>query len=176
MIHVMKIGYARVLTDGQGLALQIDALQDAGCTRLCKDKKSGAHTDRPELKRMPDQLRKGDTVIVWRLERLARSTRDLLDLAETIDDCGAGLKSLGEPWTNTTTPLRKMVMTVFGGTAEFERALIRDRAGAGRIAAQEAWRPLRTTAKTRSGTNCIGPAPCRRRPARPANRKHLRCS
>ena len=86
---------------------------------------------------MLEHLREGDTVVVWRLDRLARSTRDLLDLAETIATGGAGLKSLAEPWADTTTPAGKMVLTVFAGIAEFERALIRERTGAGRIAAQK---------------------------------------
>ena len=86
---------------------------------------------------MIEQLRQGDVIIVARLDRLARSTRDLLELAEQITAAGASLKSLGEPWADTTTAAGKMVLTVFAGIAEFERALIRDRIGAGRVAAQK---------------------------------------
>ncbi|MCP4244037.1 MAG: recombinase family protein, partial [bacterium] len=105
--------------------------------RIFQEKRSGARADRPELRRMLEHLREGDTLVVWRLDRLARSTRDLLDLAETIAAGGAGLKSLGEPWADTTTPAGKMVLTVFAGIAEFERALIRERTDAGRIAAKK---------------------------------------
>lgn len=91
---------------------------------------------RPELQRLLEQLRQGDTVVVWRLDRLARSTRDLLDLCDTISSAGAGLRSLGEPWADTTSPAGKMVLTVFGGIAEFERALIRERTALGRTAAK----------------------------------------
>jgi DNA invertase Pin-like site-specific DNA recombinase len=133
----MNIGYARVSTDDQDLALQLDALKGVKCRRVFQEKRSGARADRPELRRLLEHLREGDTVVVWRLDRLARSTRDLLELAETIAGAGAGLKSLGEPWADTTTPAGKMVLTVFAGIAEFERALIRERTGAGRIAAKK---------------------------------------
>ena len=133
----MNIGYARVSTDDQDLRLQLETLKGANCRRTFQEKKSGARADRPELKRMIEQLREGDVVIVARLDRLARSTRDLLELAEAITAAGASLKSLGEPWADTTTPAGKMVLTVFAGIAEFERALIRDRTGLGRIAAKK---------------------------------------
>ena len=133
----MNIGYARVSTDDQDLSLQLETLKSAKCRRVFQEKKSGARADRPELRRMIEQLRDGDVVIVARLDRLARSTRDLLELAEQITAAGASLKSLGEPWADTTTPAGKMVLTVFAGIAEFERALIRDRTGLGRIAAKK---------------------------------------
>ncbi len=114
----MNIGYARVSTDDQDLTLQLAALRKAKCRRVFQEKISGARADRPELQRMLDQLREGDTVVVWRLDRLARSTRNLLELCETINAAGAGLRSIGEPWADTTSPAGKMVLTVFGGIAE----------------------------------------------------------
>ncbi len=93
--------------------------------------------DRPELNRMLDQLRESDTVIVWKLDRLARSTRNLLEIVEAISSAGARFQSLSEPWADTTTHAGKMIMTVFAGIAEFERDLIRERTGAGRAEAQK---------------------------------------
>ena len=92
--------------------------------------------DRPELGRLLDHLRAGDVVTVTRLDRLARSTRDLLEIAERIKEAGAGLRSLAEPWADTTTPAGRMVLTVFAGMADFERSLIVERTSAGRIAAK----------------------------------------
>jgi DNA invertase Pin-like site-specific DNA recombinase len=92
--------------------------------------------ERPEFQRMLDQLRRGDTVIVWKLDRLARSTRELLETMETIWEAGARFQSLSEPWANTTTHAGKLIMTVFTGIAEFERDLIRERTSAGREAAR----------------------------------------
>lgn len=132
----MLIGYARVSTDDQTLSLQRAALKAAGCKRLFEEKISGAKRDRPELIRMMEQLRENDVVVVTRLDRLARSTRDLLDIAEQLQLGGAGLRSLAEPWADTTSPAGRMVLTVFAGIAEFERALINERTGAGRSAAK----------------------------------------
>ena len=133
----MLIGYARVSTDDQHLDPQRAALRAAGCHRLYEEKLSGARRDRPELARLLDHLREGDVVMATRLDRLARSTRDLLDLAESLDRVGAGLRSLAEPWADTTSPAGKMVLTVFAGIAEFERALIAERTCGGRRAAQQ---------------------------------------
>lgn len=132
-----KIGYARVSTDAQELAQQRDELAAAGCGRIFAEKVSGARRDRPELGRMLDHLRAGDVVTVTRLDRLARSTRDLLDIAEQIAERNAGLRSLAEPWADTTTPAGRMVLTVFAGIAEFERSLIAQRTGAGIKAAKK---------------------------------------
>ncbi len=131
----MNLGYARVSTEDQKLDLQLAALKKAGCRRVFREKASGAYRQRPELERLLDQLRSGDTVVVWKLDRLARSTRDLLDVAETIREAGASFRSLSELWANTTTHAGKMIMTVFAGIAEFERDLIRERTSAGRSAA-----------------------------------------
>jgi DNA invertase Pin-like site-specific DNA recombinase len=132
----MNIGYARVSTLDQNLDLQLQALRKAGCKKIFREKVSGASRERPEFQRLLDQLRNGDTVIVWRLDRLARSTRDLLETMETIREAGASFQSLSEPWANTTTHAGKLIMTVFAGIAEFERDLIRERTSAGRQVAR----------------------------------------
>ena len=132
----MLIGYARVSTDDQDLRLQRAALKEAGCKRTFEEKISGAKRDRPQLAKMIEQLRDEDTVVVTRLDRLARSTRDLLDIAERLKEVGAGLRSLAEPWADTTSPAGRMVLTVFAGIAEFERELIHQRTGSGRVAAK----------------------------------------
>ena len=129
------IGYARVSTQGQDLAQQRAKLSDIGCLRIFEEKVSGAKRDRPELGRLLDHLRAGDVVTVTRLDRLARSTSDLLHIAERIKDTGAGLRSLAEPWADTTSPAGRMVLTIFAGIADFERSLIGERTSAGRAAA-----------------------------------------
>ena len=128
----LHLGYARVSTEAQDFENQRELLRLAGCSRIFAEKISGARRQRPELERLLDHLRPGDLVVVTRLDRLARSTRDLLDVAERIQDAGAGLKSLAEPWADTTTPAGRMVMTVFAGIAEFERSLIIERTRSGR--------------------------------------------
>jgi len=133
----MKIGYARVSTEDQKLTIQLEALKKAGCTRIFREKVSGAYRDRSELNRMLDQLRQGDVVTVWKLDRLARSTRNLLEIVETIGNSGARFQSISEPWADTTTHAGKMIMTIFAGIAEFERDLIRERTGAGRADAKK---------------------------------------
>ena len=132
----LSIGYARVSTGSQNLDQQRADLKAAGCIRLFEEKASGAKRDRPELGRMLDHLRAGDVVTVTRLDRLARSTRDLLEIADKLRTIGAGLRSLAEPWADTTTPAGRMVLTVFAGIADFERSLILTRTTAGRKAAQ----------------------------------------
>jgi DNA invertase Pin-like site-specific DNA recombinase len=133
----MLLGYARVSTDDQDLRQQRAALREAGCKRIYEEKISGAKRDRPQLARLLDQVRQDDVVVVARLDRLARSTRDLLDVAEQLNEAGAGLRSLGEPWADTTSPAGRMVLTVFAGIAEFERALIHQRTSQGRTAAMQ---------------------------------------
>ncbi len=133
----MKIGYARVSTIEQNLDLQLQALKKAGCQKIYREKVSGATRQRPEFQRMLDQIRVGDVIVVWKLDRLARSTRDLLETIETIQEAGAKFQSISEPWADTTTHAGKMIMTVFAGIAEFERDLIRERTGAGRDAAKK---------------------------------------
>jgi DNA invertase Pin-like site-specific DNA recombinase len=133
----MKLGYARVSTDDQNLDQQRERLHGAGCERLFEEKISGARRDRPELARLVDQLRKDDLIVVTRLDRLARSTSHLLEIAEAIRAKDAGLLSLAEPWADTTSPAGRMVLTVFAGIAEFERELIRQRTDEGRQAARK---------------------------------------
>jgi DNA invertase Pin-like site-specific DNA recombinase len=133
----MKLGYARVSTIEQNLDLQFQALKKAGCQKIFREKVSGAARQRPEFQRMVDQIRAGDVIVVWKLDRLARSTRDLLETMETIREAGAKFQSISEPWADTTSPAGKMIMTVFAGIAEFERELIRERTGAGREAAKK---------------------------------------
>ncbi len=132
----MMIGYARVSTEGQTLDQQRAALQAAGCKRVFEEKASSTQRDRPELAKMLDHLQPGNVLTVTRLDRLARSTRDLLDIAERIGQAEAGLRSLAEPWADTTTPAGRMVLTFFAGVAEFERSLIHERTSAGRVAAR----------------------------------------
>jgi DNA invertase Pin-like site-specific DNA recombinase len=116
------IGYARVSTNGQDLALQHEALKAAGCGKVYAEKISGARSDRPQLARMLKALAPGDTVIVTRLDRLARSTLDLLHTVDVITKAGAGFRSLADAWADTTTPHGKLMLTVLGGLAEFERS------------------------------------------------------
>ena len=132
----MLIGYARVSTDDQTLDQQRTALKAAGCQRIFEEKVSGVKRDRPQLAALLNQLRDGDVVTVTRLDRLARSTRNLLDIAEKLDAAKAGLRSLAEPWADTTSPAGRMVLTIFAGIAEFERSLIYDRTSSGRAAAK----------------------------------------
>lgn len=132
----MKIGYARVSTKDQTLQNQLDQLANAGCEKYFQEKISGAKKRRPELEAMLAQIRADDIVVVTSLDRLARSTLELLRIAEALNEKNAGIQSLAEPWADTTSPSGKMVMTVFGGIAEFERALILLRTQEGREAAQ----------------------------------------
>lgn len=133
----MLIGYARVSTDDQRLDNQRAVLTSVGCQRIYEEKISGTKRERPELTKLLDNLRDGDVLITTRLDRLARSTRDLLEIAEILNARGVGLRSLAEPWIDTTSPSGKMVLTVFAGIAEFERSLIVDRTRSGRLAAQK---------------------------------------
>jgi len=121
----MKLGYARVSTEDQRLEIQRTRLTEAGCGRLFEEKISSTARQRPVLERLLEELRAGDILVVTRLDRLARSTSELLRLAAVIAGKNAGLQSLEEPWADTTTPAGRMVLTVFAGVAEFERALIR---------------------------------------------------
>ena len=126
------IGYARVSTDGQTLDAQEQALSGAGAERVFAETASGARTDRRELARAMKALARGDTLLVTRLDRLARSTRDLLNIVDAVAKAGAGFRSLGDQWADTTTPHGPLMLTVLGGLAEFERELIRARTGEGR--------------------------------------------
>src|SRR5215470_14576451 len=129
-------GYARVSTDGQTLASQDAQLHEAGCAKVYSEKVSGAKTDRAELRKLLKRLEPGDVLIVTRLDRLARSTRDLLNVLDEIAKRGAGFRSLADAWADTATPHGKLMLTVLGGLAEFERSLIAARTGEGRKRAQ----------------------------------------
>jgi DNA invertase Pin-like site-specific DNA recombinase len=129
-------GYARVSTAGQTLASQDAQLHAAGCAKVFAEKVSGAKTDRPELAKLLKRLEAGDVLIVTRLDRLARSTRDLLNILDAIGKAGAGFKSLSDVWADTTTPHGRLMLTVLGGLAEFERELILARTGDGRTRAK----------------------------------------
>ena len=129
-------GYARVSTDGQTLAAQEAALAAAGAVKIYAEKVSGAVTDRKALAKAMAALGEGDTLIVTRLDRLARSTRDLLNTLHAVAKKGAGFKSLADAWADTTTPHGRLMLTVLGGLAEFERQLIRARTGEGRARAK----------------------------------------
>jgi DNA invertase Pin-like site-specific DNA recombinase len=129
-------GYARVSTDGQSLASQDAQLHAAGCAKVYSEKVSGARSDRAELAKVLKRLDQGDVLMVTRLDRLARSTRDLLNILDTIAKAGAGFKSLGDSWADTTTAHGRLMLTVLGGLAEFERELILARTSDGRSRAK----------------------------------------
>jgi DNA invertase Pin-like site-specific DNA recombinase len=135
----MLIGYARVSTVDQNLALQRDALTEAGCAKIFTEQMSGAVTDRPALHDALEFARSGDTLIVWKLDRLARSMKQLIETVETLRLRGIGFRSLTEALDTTTAPGR-LVFHMFGALAEFERSLIRERTQAGLAAARRAGR------------------------------------
>jgi DNA invertase Pin-like site-specific DNA recombinase len=128
----MILGYARVSTDGQSVATQVKELRAAGAEKVFRETASGAKTDRAQLRRALDKLDADDVLLVTRLDRLARSTRDLLNTLAAIADKGALFRSLGDTWADTTTAHGRLILTVLGGLAEFERELIRARTGEGR--------------------------------------------
>lgn len=129
------LGYARVSTNDQDAALQINALNEAGCFKVFTDVMSGAAEHRPELDRLKDQLRPGDTLVVWRLDRLGRSLRHLIDSMNEIEEAGVGFRSLTEN-IDTTSPGGRLIFHVFGALAEFERELVQQRTRAGLAAAR----------------------------------------
>jgi DNA invertase Pin-like site-specific DNA recombinase len=131
----MLIGYARVSTHEQNLDLQLDALKQAGCERTFQDQVSGAKADRPGLRKALEQLRPGDTLVVWRLDRLGRSLKHLIETVGQLEDQGIGFRSLQET-IDTTTSGGRLVFQIFGALAEFERNLIRERTLAGLAAAR----------------------------------------
>ena len=129
------IGYARVSTDDQNASLQVDALKKAGCVKVFTDHASGSKASRPELDRMLDQLRPRDIVVVWRLDRLGRSLKNLIELVEDVADKGVGFRSLSES-IDTTTANGRLFFSIMGALAEFERDLIQERTKAGLLAAR----------------------------------------
>lgn len=133
----MRIGYARVSTRDQNLDLQLDALRKAGCTDtyIYKEEISGATRERPQLQKLREQIREGDVVVVWKLDRLGRSLADLVHLVTEIQGKGAGLLSLNDK-IDTTTPQGKLTFHIFAAIAEFEREIIRERTNAGLASAR----------------------------------------
>ncbi|MDO1449185.1 recombinase family protein [Rhodocytophaga aerolata] len=131
----MKIGYARVSTQDQNLELQLDALKAAGCEQIYKEKVSAASTDRLQLQKMMDSLRNGDTVVVWKLDRLGRSLKELIERVTNFQQKGIGFISLNDS-IDTTTPQGRLVFNIFASLAEFEREIIRERTKAGLAAAK----------------------------------------
>jgi DNA invertase Pin-like site-specific DNA recombinase len=131
----MLIGYARISTNDQNLNLQRDALKAAGCTQICEDTASGANAARPGLEKALGMLREGDTLVVWKLDRLGRSLKHLIESVQTLDSRGVGFKSIQDN-IDTTTPGGKLLFHILGSLAEFERDLIRERTNAGLAAAR----------------------------------------
>ncbi|WP_034256477.1 recombinase family protein [Adhaeribacter aquaticus] len=131
----MKIGYARVSTQDQKLELQIDALSKNGCEQIYQEKKSGKNKERPELEKLLGQLREGDTVVVWKLDRLGRSLRDLIDLVADFKSRGVDFVSL-QDGINTATSTGRFTFNIFASLAEFEREIIKERTKAGLVAAK----------------------------------------
>ena len=131
----MIYGYARVSTDGQSVDAQVRQLREAGAEKVFRETASGAKSDRAQLRRALAELDKGDVLMVTRLDRLARSTRDLLNTLAAITGKKAGFRSLGDTWADTTTAHGRLMLTVLGGLAEFERELIRARTSEGRARA-----------------------------------------
>ena len=135
-------GYARVSTDGQSLAAQLDQLQAAGAVRVVRETASGAKRDRAGLAKLMREVEPGDVVLVTRLDRLARSTRNLLNVLGALSEKGAMFRSLADPWADTTTPHGRLMLTVLAGLAEFERELIRARTSEGRERAKREGRKM----------------------------------
>ena len=126
----MKVGYARVSTEDQNLSLQLEALKLAGCEKIFREKESGGRTDRPELLKLIDQIREGDTVVVWKLDRLGRSQKHLIETVELFRERGVNFASLEET-IDTTTATGKLIFNIFASLAEFEKDMIRERTMAG---------------------------------------------
>jgi DNA invertase Pin-like site-specific DNA recombinase len=133
----MLIGYARVSTTGQNLESQIEHLQAEGCDKIFQEKLTGFDRRRAQLEKMLISLRAGDTLIVTSLDRLARSTHDLFMITQKIEVSEASFRSLREPWADTSSSMRKFLLTVFAGLSELERNLINERTDDGRISAQK---------------------------------------
>src|SRR5271154_3447507 len=131
-----RLGYARVSTYGQTLDAQLEQLRGAGCTKIYREKVTGAHSDRRQLLRMLGKLAPGDMVAVTRIDRLARSTFDLFAIVKRIVDAKAQFRSLAEPWADTGTSTGRLMLAVLGGLADVERDLIRTRTAEGRSRAK----------------------------------------
>jgi DNA invertase Pin-like site-specific DNA recombinase len=146
-------GYARVSTRDQNLASQLDELKAAGAGNIYREKASGAKSDRPELAKVIRRLEPGDVLIVTRLDRLARSTRDLLNILDAVGKAGAGFRSLKDTWADTTTPHGRLMLTVLGGFSHF---LHRNRTNATPLADISGWRAPTATKRHRFDRNSCG--------------------
>jgi DNA invertase Pin-like site-specific DNA recombinase len=146
----MIFGYMRVSTDKQSLDRQEEALKAAGCEKIFEEKITGTKKNRPQLDKLLDQLREGDTVIITDLTRLSRSTKDLIDLVETFKENGVNLKSLKESWLDTTSPQGNLMFTMFSGLAQFERDLISERTKEGLEVAKKKGKQIGRTATSES--------------------------
>jgi DNA invertase Pin-like site-specific DNA recombinase len=168
----MIVGYARVSTREQCLNGQLAELQAAGCAKVYSEKASGARGDRTELRKVINRLQPGDVLVVTRLDRLARSTRDLLNVLDSVKQACAGFRSLKDTWADTTTPHGQLMLTIQGGLAEFERTLIRARTGEGRERAKARacasgdQRSCPHTSVGRQSTGSTRERPLQRSPAR----------
>ena len=166
----MNVGYARVSTRDQDLSLQLDALEKAGCEKVFQEKLSGTDSGRPELRAMMSQLRKNDVIVVWKLDRLARSLKDLVSLVNEMNEKGVELNSLHDH-IDTSTAQGKFTFHLFAAMAEFERDIISERTKAGLAAARARGRTgggLKDSPKKRSTPpsslkNCIRKENCRSR-------------
>ena len=138
----MIYGYARVSTEGQNLDGQLDQLRAAGAGKVFQEKISGASTDRPQLKKAIAALDSGDVLMVTRIDRLARSTRDLLNIIHEVKQAGATFRSLAEPWADTSSELAEFMLTILGAAAKLERSTILARTGEGRARAKAAGKSL----------------------------------
>lgn len=149
----MIIGYARVSTRSQDYALQEQALRAAGCTRIFAEKASAKSDKRPQLQKLRNAVQPGDVIVVTRLDRLARSTRDLLNLVHEFSESGVGFRSIADTWCDTTTPHGRLMLTIMAGLAEFERSLILARTEAGiaraRDLGKQFGRPVKLNPKQR---------------------------
>ncbi len=133
----MIIGYGRVSTTGQSLLVQREQLLVAGCEKIFEEKKTGTDRKRPQLSKMLKEIAEGDTLIITSLDRLARSTRDLLEITKKLKEQDTQFRSLREPWADTTSPMGSFLLTVFAGLSELERNLIKDRTEEGRVQAKK---------------------------------------
>jgi len=131
----MKIGYARVSTKDQNLNLQVDALKNAGCEKIYQEKASGAKAERPQLNKLLDNVRQDDVIVIWKLDRLGRSLKHLVQLVHDLMEKGVGLQSLNDP-IDTTSAQGRLTFNIFASLAEFEREVIRERTMAGLSAAR----------------------------------------
>ena len=166
------VGYARVSTYGQTLDAQLEQLRGAGCTKIFREKVTGAHSDRRQLLKMLDTLAPGDVVTVTRIDRLARSTFDLFAIVKQIVDAKAQFRSLAEPWADTGTSTGRLMIAVLGGLADVERDLIRTRTAEGRGRAQKRRQHMGRPPKLTDAQK----AEARRRRAEGATLAELACS